>query len=167
MNQTDQVLVAIRRVIRATDIYSKQLVKASGLTAPQLLLLQTVKNGRASSVGEIATKMSLSQATVTTIVDRLEKRNLVTRERSEQDRRKVMINPTPDALLALESAPAPLQEQFSNQFDGLKEWEKSMIVSALERVAEMMDAKDIDASPVLDIGTIDREVEVTPTKRTA
>jgi len=32
-----------------------------------------------------------------------------------------------------------------------------MIISSLQRVAQMMDAQHIDASPVLDIGTLDRQ----------
>lgn len=168
MDQLDQVLVALRRVIRATDIYSRQLAKSTGLTAPQLLLLQTVDKNGAISIGEIALSMSLSQATVTTIVDRLASRNLVVRERSEVDRRKVMIDLTDSARTIVKTAPAPLQEQFSEEFNQLKSWEKAMIVSSIERIAEMMDAKDIDASPLLDIGTTicqPSESETTPIER--
>ena len=40
MNSIEEVLVALRRVIRATDLHSKHLAKTTGLTAPQMLLLQ-------------------------------------------------------------------------------------------------------------------------------
>lgn len=155
-NSIEEVLVALRRVIRATDLHSKHLAKTTGLTAPQILLLRTIHTKGEATIGELASAISLSQATVTTILDRLEKRHLVYRTRSLKDKRKVHANLTEKGLTTLEDAPIPLQAQFADKFDHLLEWEQSMIISALQRVAEMMDAQDIDASPVLDIGILDR-----------
>ena len=89
--------------------------------------------------------------------DSLEKRNLIYRERSEQDKRKVHAFLTNEAIEPLQNAPTPLQEQFSKQFSDLQEWEQTMIISSLQRVAQMMDAQHIDASPVLDVGLLDRQ----------
>ena len=157
MNSVEEVLVALRRVIRATDIYSKKLAKTTGLTAPQMLLLQTIRTRGELTIGELATAMSLSQATVTTIMDRLEKRHLVSRQRSTVDKRKVHARLTTEASTILEQAPVPLQQNFSTRFNVLDEWEQTMIISSLQRVAKMMDAEHIDASPVLDVGAIDRQ----------
>ena len=84
-----EVLIALRRVIRATDIHSKKLARTVGLTAPQLLLMQSIRTNGEITIGQLAKDISLSQATVTTILDRLEKRGLVYRVRSDQDKRKV------------------------------------------------------------------------------
>lgn len=157
LNRIEEVLVALRRVIRATDLHSKHLAKTTGLTAPQILLLQTIRNKGEVTIGELANDISLSQATVTTILDRLEKRNLVYRERSKEDKRKVHAYLTDEAIDTLKNAPIPLQEQFTRQFSELQEWEQTMIISSLQRVAQMMDAQHIDASPVLDVGTLDRQ----------
>ncbi|MBQ0728333.1 MAG: MarR family transcriptional regulator [Thalassolituus oleivorans] len=156
MNRYDEVLVSLRRIIRATDMHSKKLSKISGLTSPQLLILQTLRLHSELTVGELARKISLSQATVTTIIDRLEKRNFVKRERGSVDKRKVFVYLTPEADTALLNAPKPLQESFVQQFQDLRDWEQTMILAALERVAHMMDAQHIDASPVLDLGQLDR-----------
>lgn len=152
----EEVLVALRRVIRATDLHSKHLAKTTGLTAPQILLLQTIRDKGQMTIGELASDMNLSQATVTTILDRLEKRELVYRERSTTDKRKVHAHLTEKADDVLRSAPIPLQEQFTRQFSDLQEWEQTMIISSLQRVAHMMDAQHIDAAPLLDVGTLDR-----------
>lgn len=157
LNSIEAVLVALRRVIRATDLHSKHLAKTTGLTSPQILLLQTIRDQGEVTIGEIAHEMSLSQATVTTIIDRLEKRGLVYRERSKEDKRKVHAHLTEEALETLKSAPIPLQDQFARQYADLQDWEQSMIIASLQRVAEMMDAQHIDASPVLDLGTLDRQ----------
>jgi DNA-binding MarR family transcriptional regulator len=155
LDSLHQVLISLRRVIRATDLHSKQLVKTTGLTAPQLLLLQAIRDNSDVTIGEVAKKISLSQATVTTILDRLEKRELVKRVRSTTDKRRVHVYLTDKANEVLMDAPAPLQEQFSEQFNGLELWEQTMIISSLQRIAQMMDAEHIDASPVLDVGALD------------
>ncbi|MFU8788758.1 MAG: MarR family winged helix-turn-helix transcriptional regulator [Methylobacter sp.] len=157
MNPTEEVLIALRRVIRATDLYSKHLSKTTGLTTPQILLMKTIRDKGEVIIGELASSMNLSQATVTTILDRLEKRNLVYRERSKGDKRKVHAYLTCEALEILNNAPTLLQDRFTRQFCSLQDWEQNMIISALQRIAQMMDAQDIDASPVLDIGTLDRQ----------
>ncbi len=161
MERIEEVLIALRRVIRATDLHSKYLAKTTGLTTPQILLLQTIHAKGHATIGELANEISLSQATVTTILDRLEKRGLVYRERSKEDKRKVHAHLSQEAIEILKNAPIPLQDHFTRQFDRLQEWEKTMIISALQRLAQMMDAQDIDASPVLDIGKLDRQSTLT------
>lgn len=156
MSRAEEVLIALRRVIRATDLHSKHLAKTTGLTAPQILLLQAIRDKGHETIGEIAADISLSQATVTTIIDRLEKRNLVYRVRSKEDKRKVHAFLTEEALEVLKTSPIPLQDQFTQQFGNLQDWEQTMIISSLQRVAQMMDAQHIDASPILDLGKIDR-----------
>jgi len=159
LNRIEEVLIALRRVIRATDLHSRQLAKTTGLTAPQILLLQTIRNQGQVSIRELANDMSLSQATVTTILDRLENKALVYRERSAADRRKVHVYLTESGQTALKDAPIPLQDQFANQFNELQQWEQTMIISSLQRIAGMMDASSLDASPVLDIGNLGRDGE--------
>lgn len=156
MDRLEQVLRSLRRVIRATDLHSKRLAKISGLTAPQILLLQAIRKLEGAAIVQLANEVSLSQATVTTILDRLEKKGYTERERSTVDKRKVHVHLTERGTEILRDAPTPLQEQFSKQFNDLQEWEQTMIIAALQRVAYMMDAEHIDASPFLDVGTLDR-----------
>lgn len=160
MADAHEVLSSLRRVIRATDIHSKQLTKTVGLTSPQLLLLQAIKaSSENSTIGNLAKKISLSQATVTSIIDRLEGRNLVTRQRSKTDKRYIWLYLTKDGEQVLARAPTPLQEHFVQKFSKLDDWEQNMILSSLQRLAKMMDASDLDASPFLEVGALDRATE--------
>lgn len=156
MARHDEVLIALRKIIRATDLYSRRLSKEAGLTAPQLLIMQAIAEADELTMGDIAGEVSLSQATVTTILDRLEKRDLLRRERGSTDKRRVYARLTEAGRQLLARAPTPLQEEFMEQFEQLHEWEQSLILSSLQRVATMMNAADLDASPVLDVGAIDR-----------
>ena len=103
---------------------------------------------------KIAQEINLSAATVTTIIDRLENRGMVIRTRSETDKRKVHLSLSDAGKTLLNSAPKPLQEHFIMRYQNLEEWEQSQLLSAVERIATMMDANDIDAAPVLYVGQI-------------
>nr|MDJ0889025.1 MarR family transcriptional regulator [Desulfobacterales bacterium] len=101
------------------------------------------------TASELAKAISLSQATVTGILERLEKRNLITRRRSISDRRRVKVSATATGQRLLEAAPPLMQESFLEQFDRLQNWEQHMILSTLQRLVTMMDAKQIEAAPIL------------------
>jgi DNA-binding MarR family transcriptional regulator len=156
MNRDKEVLIALRKIIRAIDLHSKHLSKESGLTTPQLLVLQALADKGEMTMGEIARELSLSQATITSILDRLEKRALLVRERGEADKRRVYAHLTNRGDACLAQAPKPLQADFLERFAHLKEWEQSLIISSLERVASMMNAENLDAAPLLDVGAPDR-----------
>ncbi len=155
MDVEDEVLSTLRQIIRATDIYSRKLNKTLGLTAPQLLVLQTIQRLGPMPLARLSSVVSLASPTVTTIVDRLEKRGFVRRERTSLDRRVVHTQLTEQGVAAIATAPTPLQDTFVKHFARLEDWEKSMILSSLQRVAALMKAEDLDAAPVLHVGQID------------
>ncbi len=151
MNRSKEILVAIRKIIRAIDLRSKRLMSEAGITGPQLLVLQAVSQSYTPpSLGEIAKRVNLSQATVTSIMGRLESKGLVLRAKGSVDRRRVEVTLTDEGTATLERAPSPLQESFIEEFEGLKEWEQHLLLSSLERIADMMGARDIEAAPVLE-----------------
>ena len=155
-NLETDVLVALRQIVRAIDQHSSRLGKDFGLTTPQLLVLQTVANTKEQPIRAISAEVNLSQATVTSIVDRLQRRGLLERQRSGIDRRKVFLVITEAGIDLLAKAPKPLQENFLHRFEGLLEWEQHQVVFVLKQVAEMMGARHIDAAPLLDTGDVTR-----------
>jgi DNA-binding MarR family transcriptional regulator len=163
---SQQILVALRRIMRAIDLRSKHLEKLVGLTVPQLLVLQQLQAGHELSVSEIARGVNLSQSTVTSMLHRLEAKGLVTRKRNEDDRRKVRICLTREGREQVRDAPGLLQEEFVNRFEMLEPWEQKMLTSSVERIAAIMDAEAVDASPILQVGEIirSREAAVPPRK---
>lgn len=145
----DDVLVSLRRILRATSLHSRKLGRSVGITAAQLMVLRAVNESAVLTASEIARSVSLSQATITTIISSLESRGLVLRERSDVDRRRVNVSLTDEGRTVLKEAPKPLQESFAKRFDALDRWEQHQLVASLERVAAMMDAEDLDAAPLL------------------
>jgi len=154
MTKDEELLIALRKIIRAIDMRSRELNKQVGLTGPQLLILQKVGKQPGVMVREIAEDITLSAATVTSILDRMETRDLVTRIRSTKDKRRVGVFLTEHGTTSLASAPLPLQEHFRERFSGLEQWEQSQMVATLQRLASMMGAENVDAAPVLEVGSI-------------
>lgn len=154
----NEILCAVRQIIRAVDLNSKKLVRKCGLTTPQLVILKELAL-RELTGSELAKRISLSNATVTAIVDRMEKREWVMRRRDTSDRRRVYLSLTDKGRQLLETAPSSLQESFVRQLDKLEDWERSLILSSLQRVATMMNAQDLEVSPVLDSKASLTEVE--------
>jgi DNA-binding MarR family transcriptional regulator len=150
----NEVLIALRRITQAIDLHSKSLEKKYGITGPQLVVLQELWKHKEITVGELAKSVHLGQATVTGILTRLEKRGYLKRQRSSTDKRKVMIKATDECKRLLDAAPSPLQETFLNQYENIQNWEQHMILTALQRVVAMMDAKEIDAAPIMATGPV-------------
>jgi DNA-binding MarR family transcriptional regulator len=162
----DDVLIAIRRIIQRIDRHSKHLVKQFGLTGPQLIILREIAQSNEITASDISRAISLSQATVTGVLDRLEKRGYVVRQRSERDRRRTLVKITPDGDHLLASAPPLMQESFTDQFSRLQAWEQHMILSSLHRLVAMMDAKAIEAAPLLTTSIFNSPAEESKAVRT-
>lgn len=161
----DLIVASIRRIVRAVDLHSRHLVDEHGITAPQLAVLAEAGRLGGSSIGTIARGVHLSQPTVSGVLDRLERRGLVCRERSERDRRAVVVTVTEKGEQVLHESPSLLQDRFRQELAHLEGWERHWLLAALERIAAMMDAESIKAAPVLDApirtegGEIEPEVE--------
>lgn len=151
---SDSVLSTLRQIIRAIDLQSKKLTKKYGLTGPQLIILKEIYSSPNLPISEISKSVSLSQATVTSILDRLCQQGFSIRQRSEKDKRKVNICLTEKAIEVLKNNPSVLQDEFSAQFSTLEDWEKNMLLSSLQRLAGMMDASKLESPPVLVSGPL-------------
>jgi DNA-binding MarR family transcriptional regulator len=158
---TTQVMAALRRIIRAIDLHSRSLVQRFGLTGPQLVVLKELVDSSHRSVSELAAAVNLSQATVTGILDRLERKEMIVRTRDSKDRRRVLVSSTSVAQAALAGAPPLLQEHFITRFGALPDWQQTQILSSLQRIVALMEATDVEAGPILTTGPLDATPEET------
>lgn len=149
-----EILQALRRIIRATDIYSRRLRVTHDLTAPQLICLLAIVEDGPLTTTLIAQRVHLSPSTVVGILDRLESKGLVDRTRSEQDRRVVHLTATPRARSLARNAPSPLQANLAMALTSLSTTEQETIAGALGRLVELMELGDVEAAPILDTGDL-------------
>ena len=150
-------LVALRRILRATETTARNLSRTTGLTPPQLMVLSTLAQQVEVTQTAIARAVGVSQATATALVEKLARRGYVRRRRGETDRRQVWVSLTEEGRDAWDAAPDPLQLRFAERFAALPDWEQAMIVAALERVAGLMDVAEQDAAPLLHVGEVAAE----------
>ncbi|MCD6249239.1 MAG: MarR family transcriptional regulator [candidate division Zixibacteria bacterium] len=150
-----QVLRSLRRIIRAVDIYSRKLKTTHQLTAPQLIcLLCVVEEGPLNSAA-ISKSIFLSPSTIVGILDRLESRDLVSRERDSNDRRIVNVTASDQGIKLAKLAPSPLQDNLANALLQLPMLEQATIALSLQRVVDLMEAEQLDAAPILETGQLD------------
>lgn len=154
MKDYDDILISLRRIMRAADLHSQKLMKETGLTAPQLLVMQAIEKEGKPPTSTLARHIAVSQATMTRIIDRLEHAGLVTREKCSRDKRVINVGLSEAGRAKLEQAPEPLQAEFLRRFRNLEDWEQQMLKSSLLRIAKMMDAGDLDVAPILQVGAI-------------
>jgi len=146
-----EILRAIRKVVRRISEHSRALSRHAGLTVPQLLVLKAIGDldDDELTVSRVSAQVQLSPATVSRIVDRLERATLVVRERRAKDRRKVCLSLTPAGLDRYQTLPTPLQDRFLKRLASLEADDRQALLDTLNRVVDMMEAEDVDAAPML------------------
>jgi len=148
-----RIMQSLRRIIRAIESHSQTLSQQHQVTGPQLACLLALR-GEGLTTTKLAQTVFLSPSTVVGIVDRLAEKELVSRQRSSRDRRQVLISLTDAGVQLTQSAPSPLQQTLSAGLQKLPELEQVGITLSLEKVVELMNARNIDAAPVLETGPI-------------
>lgn len=136
------ILLALRRIMRGMDISSRQLIGERGLTTPQLLCLQNLSEHGAMTSGMLAQMVSLSPATVTGILDRLELRGLVTRERRPEDKRHVLVTVTHAGAAAADAAPSCLAQRFADALAHLPEDDRGEVLRVIQYLADLADVRN-------------------------
>lgn len=149
-----RILQALRRIIRAVDLHSHKLSTQHKITGPQLACLMIIKEAGALTSSNLAKRAYLSPSTVVGIIDRLEEKGLVDRNRSSVDRRQVHISTTDRGEKLLADAPSLLQDTLVNALVELPEIEQVSITMALEKLVDLMEARHIGAAPLLETGSL-------------
>ena len=137
-SRSQEVYATLRQIVRAMDVHSKYLHKYYGLSGPQLTILKELSEIDEIPTGLLAKKISLSQATVTDILDRLEEKGFIKRQRSHYDKRRVYIKITDKGKAIILKNPSLLKEDFIRQFNELEDWEQTLILSSMQRIVTMM-----------------------------
>jgi DNA-binding MarR family transcriptional regulator len=149
---------AIHKILRTAETGERKLADSTGLTSSQVQVMQEIARCGDVTPSEVAHALQLSQASITNIVDRLEELQLATRRRGEKDKRQVRLTLTVRGAAMLESATDLLQNRVGQRFDELASWEQAMILTALERLADLLDTGGVDGLHAIRHGAADRAV---------
>ncbi|MCE2929257.1 MAG: MarR family transcriptional regulator [Candidatus Caenarcaniphilales bacterium] len=134
-----KILGYLRRITRAINLNSKRLATENNLTSPQTFSLITIYHMGPLTLAEVASKVHLSPSTMVGIIDRLEVKNLVIRERSKDDKRQVRIRITEEGKKIAKKSPLPLQEELLESLSKLPEIQQKNLSKALKLLASILD----------------------------
>jgi DNA-binding MarR family transcriptional regulator len=154
-----RILRALRRITRSIALHSRQLAACSHITAPQLVCLRAVIDLGPMTATAISREIHVSPSTVVGILDRLEDKGLVRRERSREDRRIVFVAATDAGIALAKDTPSPLQQKLADALKALPELEQATITLSLERIVNLMEPQgvlppesmEVRGSPMLDV----------------
>lgn len=136
-----RILQSVRRIAQCVEHHSKRLTATHNITSPQLVALMAIAQLGASTLKSIGRAIHLSPSTVVGIVDRLEEKGLVRRERDTRDRRNVYVTVTVAGQVLVDNAPSALPQGFSSALGALPENDQHTLVVVLEQFATLLEVK--------------------------
>ncbi len=128
----------LRVIARAFNKYSKYLQEHHRITIPQVICLREVHEHGPLTLGALTRIVSLNNSTVSGIVDRLEKQELLQRVRTSSDRRQIHLQMTDKGLHFLTTIPTPVPERFIEGMSRFSDSEIDRIVWAVDQLAELL-----------------------------
>ncbi len=144
-DEASDIVNGLRRIVRAIELYSQEVYKGFGLTGPQLWALKTLSRRGTLATTDLATALAVQPSTLSVLVDRLEKRGLVRRNRPREDRRFVEITLTPRGTALAARAPDPAQGRLLHGLRTRSPRELRTIRTSVDQLVEMMEASQVEA----------------------
>ncbi|HXZ25796.1 MAG TPA: MarR family transcriptional regulator [Nitrospiria bacterium] len=141
-----QIMQSLRRIFKAIQLYSEQVLKEFGVTGPQLWALRVIYREGRLSMGALSERMYLHISTVSGVVDRLERKGFVERSRERTDRRVVMISLTKAGKRVVQNAPEAAQGKLLHGLESLSRREVKGIHAALGKVVGLMEIQNVKAT---------------------
>ena len=133
----DQIFVALLKASDSLASEADQLMKANGLTSAQYNVLRILRGAGPDGLpcNTIAERMISRDPDMTRLLDRMEKRELISRERQKEDRRVVKVRITDEGLKLLKKMDAPIRELHKNQFAHMTSSRLKALMDLLTEVA--------------------------------
>lgn len=138
----DRIFVAMVKTADCLSQEAEQLIKAHGLTGAQYNVLRILRGAEPEGLlcRGISERMISRDPDITRLLDRMEKRDLITRERQTEDRRVIKTRITTEGLAILRKLDVPVHELHQKQFRHMKAARKKALWDLLEE----MNQREVD-----------------------
>ena len=133
-----EILDDFRRIVQVLRESSRSAEQRLGVTGAQLFVLRALSDGRALSLNDLADRTRTHQSTVSVVVKRLVRRNLVRRKPSPSDRRRVELELSPQGRTLLARAPLAAQDELISGIEQLETRERRGLARALRTLVGHM-----------------------------
>ena len=147
-----EIMQSLRRIIKAIQDYSYEISEKFGITGPQLWTLTAISKNEGLSLGELSKKTYLHPSTITGLIDRLEKKGYVERDRDQRDRRVVKLLLTPKGKGLVKRTPNPIQGKMIYGLRGLNRQELNSIYDSFQKLVEIMEVQNVKVTFFFDQG---------------
>jgi DNA-binding MarR family transcriptional regulator len=132
----NRIFVAISQAADTLGQEAEQILKAAGLTTAQYNVLRILRGSEPEGLAcrAIGDRMISHDPDMTRLLDRMEKRGMITRERQTDDRRVVKTRITPQGLGLLKTLDHPVQDLHKRQFRHMSAARLKILSDLLEEV---------------------------------
>jgi DNA-binding MarR family transcriptional regulator len=120
--------------------------------------MAVVENGAITST-DVARRVHLDSSTLVGVLDRLEKKGLLRRERSHEDRRQVHLTATEAGQELAAKTPYPMQHTLGEKLTNISASEREQIARCMERLVSLIGADKLDGGPMLEITSVARAIK--------
>ena len=149
-----RILNSIRQIIRAIDVDSRKLASDHKITGPQMMCLMAVLERGTIKALDIAERVHFSPSTLVGVLDRLEAKGLIRRERNAEDRREVSIIATEAGRTLISRTPFPLQQSLGHALSRLPQRKREELAGWMERLVDLLEEDGHSAGSMVEIGSL-------------
>ncbi|HHV47067.1 MAG TPA: MarR family transcriptional regulator [Tissierellia bacterium] len=141
-NGISQNVINIEKYLRKVEYIirkkGREILSDFNITIPQFTALQILINNEGMTIGELSQKMALACSTITDLVDRMERNELVIRKKDEKDKRVVRIEVLPKGHEIVEKVLEKRVMFLDSKMKGLSEEEKLSLDKGLKSLYDAM-----------------------------
>ncbi|WIV10495.1 MarR family transcriptional regulator [Proteiniborus sp. MB09-C3] len=141
-NEVENNVALIEKYLRKVDWIirkkGREILNDINITDPQFIALQYLVSNKQLTIGELSQRMSLACSTITDLIDRMEKSELVIREKDEQDKRVVRLIAQPKGHDIVKQVLEKRREYLSEKLSGLSDNDKDVLLKNLKYLYEAM-----------------------------
>lgn len=147
----EEVLINIRKIVRAINLENKRIQKQFGLSIPQLLCLNFLRNrpGKSANHKEIKDYLNLNASTVTGIISRLNLKGLVKKKPLKTDKRIVEVELTEACENLFQDVPELMHSRLNEKLKQLSEQKLTQLKVSLDFIIDLLDIEEVEAAPVI------------------
>lgn len=146
--QLQEITKKLRIIFKAIQAHSKKVEKQCGLSSAKLWMLHEVVATPGIKVSQLASTLSVHPSTCSNMLDKLEEKGLVYRDRSRTDQRTVHLYGTDEGRSLLTGAPQPPQGRLSSALEELSVEQLSGLENGLEHLINAFHVSDDKAGMV-------------------
>jgi DNA-binding MarR family transcriptional regulator len=131
-----RIFVSLQKTADCLGLEGEQLLKPHGLTGTQYNVLRILRGAEPEGLAcrGIGERMISHDPDMTRLLDRMEKRGLISRQRQTDDRRVIKTRITPAGLALLKSLDQPVRELHKRQFHHIPAARLKILAELLEEV---------------------------------